>query len=162
MAYTTKVESISKTSMEDIVLWAKYDLLVSSLYSPGEMKVTDGAEKDQPKFTVSVNLGEYWYEQIRGTNINKIQITFSLDIRKVDDGYQDFYLRYNGKTIWYNSMDHSGGSTYKRYTFSKEFNVEDYKDANYFELQFWAHGTFDDDWKFKNLDLKVKLIHSGK
>ena len=158
MAYTTKVESISKTSMEDIVLWAKYDIFMGTIYAPGRQTVTDEKNVRQPYFSIWINM-KGWYEQIQDTNINKIQITFSLDLWKIDDGYQLFNLYYNGKSVWNKKIDHSGGSKRKRYTFEITLNAEEYKDATMFELRMGADGAFDDDWQFENFELETRLVY---
>lgn len=158
-AFTTRVTSISPTQIGDVIVYAKYDYYIGPIWQFDTQTVTDDGVMKQPYVDVPVFLGRGLYDEVKDTTLSKIRITFSLNIWKVDDGYQHLLL-YNGDTVvWSHKMDHANGKNSTRYTFTIELDLATYKDVDAFVLRFSASGNFSDDWRFNQLEIYRYLVN---
>lgn len=155
--FTNRIDSISETSRGDIIVYAKYDYLLSTESYPDTYAVTDADISQQPSFNVFVLLANN-YEKIKNTTLSNARIKISVDVWEIDDGYQDFYLFYNNSEVWANTITHGGtgkNSNVAKYEFEINLNISDYKSVDFLKLRFGAHGAFSDTWKFNNLSIAI-------
>ncbi len=160
--FSNQVTSISSTQTGNITLYAKYDYFVQSINDPSTHTVTDGDIDDQPCYDVVLYLGSILYDKISSTALNKIKITFSLDIWEIDAGYQEFKL-YNGNTlIDERSVEHGGtgiDTQEQNYTFEFVLNLNEFSNTDYLDLKIHASGWWGDDWQFNNFQMSVYFPH---
>lgn len=159
-SFTTRVYSISSTQTGDVTIYAKYDYWLGTTFANYTQTVTDDVNAEQPSFNVSL-ANSIYYEQVRYTTLSKIRITIAFDMWEVDDGYQDLYL-YNGNTqVWTTTINRGVGKNTERehYLFTTELNLYEYKDVDFMELTFSAHGAFADTWQFDNFEMSIYYVN---
>lgn len=170
-AFTTKITSVSKTQTGNITLYANYDFLACYTSSPDTYTITDAGLDKNPYFDVNVNLKSENYDLVKNTTLNKIRFEISLDMWKVDDGYQHIGLRFIGPNsgnsnsffeiaatlVWETKLD-IGDDKYRK-NFVVELDLELYKNIDTFRIIFNASGAFSDTWKFNNIKVSAYLTN---
>lgn len=159
--FTTKIHSISPTNTGDVYLYANYDYWISSTYASYTHTVTDGKIENQPCHDVNIMCPIY-YNDVKNTTLKKIKIVFSMDIWEVDDGYQEFYLYHEDKIIWKTEMEHGPkkDTSVRNYTFTIILDIYEYRNVDWLDLKFGAHGYGSDTWQFNNFELSIYFINS--
>ena len=161
--FTQPVTSISKTNIGTVILYAKYDLWVSSMYASYTNTVTSKNPADGPSKEFSIMLNSYYYDEVEPTTLKNIAVTISLDLWEIKDGYQHLYLYDdNGTERWHTEIEHGPGSTNTQpghYTYTVVFSIEELKAFDFMELRFAATGWFGNDWQFEELEVDVYLTN---
>ncbi len=156
--FKTKVTEISDTSTGDKILYAKwrYDFSQGCCLN-SEYTITD--EKPYTKnyyheIWISMKYNDL-YQELKDIGINYVYIEFKLQIREVDDGYQEIYI-FKGSSptsnpIWsVTDIEHcpgSVGTTPKYYIWRCAFSIDMLKDCDELYIRYSAHGWGSDTWK---------------
>lgn len=156
--FKTKVTEISDTSTGDKILYAKwrYDFSQGCCLN-SEYTITD--EKPYTKnyyheIWISMKYNDL-YQELKDIGINYVYIEFKLQIREVDDGYQEIYI-FKGSSptsnpIWsVTDIEHcpgSVGTTPKYYIWHCAFSIDMLKDCDELYIRYSAHGWGSDTWK---------------
>lgn len=103
----------------------------------------------------------YSRQDLLQMNIKTLILIFQLDVKEVNDGYQEFYVFSQtelGQIVHasYLNFEHGSGyknTSFKRYEFYCELNIENI--GNEFYLGYGAHGSSSDTWVNKNLEIQI-------
>ncbi|MCI6156447.1 MAG: MAC/perforin domain-containing protein [Erysipelotrichaceae bacterium] len=133
-------------------------------------KVTDAKLNSQKNyFSINFNTSKYYSPDLLTYKGYKTAIvSLELQMRELDDGYQDFYL-YKGEDcinsyLLRSNINYEYGSGYKKSDFDLVtinfpiFNIEELCDTDNLTIRFRAHGNCSDDWEFRKA--KLKIIYS--
>ncbi len=144
-----------------------------------EATITDSGRRKQRIDEVDLHL-DYDYHGLIFAGYSYFEVTVSLEVKELDDGYQHVLLYSdtncpNTGTIsyfitntvlgkneedpsllcWY-PFEHCAGekdSSWNTHQFTTNISIEDLKDKLY--IRYDASGNFDDDWVSKNIVVKV-------
>ena len=156
--FTTKVDSISANQTGTVVLYAKYEYWITTTY----VSYTENVDEDEPvTYLLELFLDAIYFAKVSNTSINKIKIEISFDMWEIKDGYQDIRLYNNNTEIWSDTINRGIGKNTSVYHYSNVIllDLNQYKNSNYMDLVFCAHGFSDDDWQFNNLIISISLIN---
>lgn len=159
--FTTRVYSISEEQLGRVILYAKYDYVISRTHSSVTETVTDGNINEQPRYSVDVLLGSVYFKDVKNTTLDTIVIKISFEMWEVNDGYQDIYL-YNGSTqIWSDTINRGTGvnSSHMKYENEIILSISNYSNVDFMDLKFSAHGAFGDTWKFSNFNMTITFTN---
>lgn len=162
----------------------EYDILLQTditnpYYEPGNngytdltqpYKVTDSSHLNSSQPVVTVDLTDFGLTTgaIYNGGFSTLVFVFQLDLKEIDDGYQEFYVFDPVATNKPNfvtpitSFDHGGSganTSYSRYEFYAEI-PRTALTSQYVAIGFSANGWGSDDWVFKNL--KVQILTSSQ
>lgn len=137
----------------------------SGVIRSGEYEITDDYEISPEFDTIDLNtFGEYSMQVLKTNGYQTMDITLTLDMVEVNDGYQEFFIL-NGKTketatqIFheekYTFYDGSKHTTYE--TREITFNNISLSSLNASKLfiAYGANGSGSDNWKNKNLKVSI-------
>lgn len=156
-AFTTRVTSISATSIGDVTVYAKYEYRLGSRSLLGEHKVTDGKIENQPSLDIRILMSQY-YDQVRAASLNKIKLNITINLWEVNDGYQLLKLYAGSSEAWSTQIEHGGSGVNKTahtYTFTVELDVSKYSATDTLVLRLSADGFGLDTWKFDRLTVET-------
>lgn len=140
--------------------------------STTEYKVTDSSETSSSQPYNEVDLSDFGksISQIRAEGYKTVVVIFELDIKEVKDGYQELFL-YDGSgsnasqlVAPITSFEHGSGyrnTSYSRYEFYAEIPAESFCNS-VFTMRYGAHGKYDDDWKYRDLQMEIALSYEDK
>ena len=132
-----------------------------------EHKVTDSKETaaGQPYFSVDLNKFGYSLNQIKESGYKTIVVIMQMNIRELDDEYQEIYLYKNSSAgsdtliTPIKSFEHGSGyknTSYTRYEFYAEVPVDNFS-SSFFYIRFGANGKYNDDWMLSKLAVQICL-----
>lgn len=146
--------------------------------------ITDSGRKNQQMDKVLLS-NYYNVVQLYKNGYTKIHVTFSFDVKEIDDGYQYVFLysdancRGNGlldkigdalggflgssdsddpSLLYVYKFEHGAGkkdTSWKTHTFTTTLSTGSLKDDLY--IRYGASGKNDDDWQNKNVTVYVEL-----
>ena len=155
---TKKMTEISRSTTGDKTIYAKWRYDFSQgCYLNSEYTITD--EKPYTKnyyheIWISMKYNDLYHE-LKNIGINYVYIEFKLQIREVDDGYQEIYI-FKGSSptsnpIWsVTDIEHcpgAVGTTPKYYIWRCAFSIDMLKDCDELYIRYSAHGWGSDTWK---------------
>lgn len=137
--------------------------LLDPVYRYDEKSITYASHFNQYYDVINVNSWNNSVENLINSGYKTLVVIFQIDVREVDDGYQEFYL-YNYTSSAssclaapYPNFEHGGSSkntNYIRYEFYVEIRLSDIIDNRIF-VRYGAHGNWADTWKNKNLGVQL-------
>jgi hypothetical protein len=130
-----------------------------------EVTITDSSTFSNHYDAVNLGLFNYNTSSLIAQGYVTLGIIFQLDIREVDDGFQEIFI-YSGSTTTsiqlvtgITAFEHVPGSkntTYMRYEFYAEIILSQII-GNTVYIRYGAHGAFNDNWKNKFLEVQLLL-----
>lgn len=99
---------------------------------------------------------------------NTLMIKYSLDLREIDDGYQEMYVMdYSGNNLVdpildFDYIEYNIGYNYTNFTFYAEIPLNQLADDISIYLRFGAHGNNTDDWMYKHLSYNIYLSYMDR
>lgn len=155
--FKTKVTEISDTATGDKILYAKWRYDFNRHGRSREYTITDKDPYTEGCYDyVYLNLNyDNLYQELKNIGINYVYIEFKLQIREVDDGYQEIYIFKDtsptSNPIWsVTDIEHypgSVGTTPKYYIWHCTFSIDSLKDCSGLYIRYSAHGWGSDNWK---------------
>ena len=156
MDFTTKVESIGSGTYGTVTLYAKwrYDFTRESRY--GTYTITH-ADPYSANFYDDIYIGlntNNLYTYLGAIGIRYISIEFKINIKEVDDGYQEIYI-YDGLSsssnlLWdATKIEHVSGSAnanFEWYIWTVEFSIYSLRNLDYLYFRYGADGKDADTW----------------
>jgi hypothetical protein len=130
-----------------------------------EITITDSSTFSNYYDEVNLSIFNYNTSSLIAQGYATLGIVFQLDIREVDDGFQEIFIYsgiYNTSTQLVNGItefEHGPGrknTTYIRYEFYSEIIISQIV-GNTFYIRYGAHGIFNDNWKNKFLEVQLAV-----
>lgn len=142
------------------------DLGIFYTYRSSEKTITDASHMNQYCDGINIRDWNISVSSLMNIGYQTLVVIFQLDIKEVNDGYQELFL-YDGWSTSalqlvapYLNFEHGPGyqdTNYARYEFYAEIPLSNIIDDLIY-IRYGAHGNWGDDWK--NKDLSVQLCVS--
>ncbi len=140
-----------------------FDYFSAKEVRSAEYKITDSGRFKQSYDIIRFNdlyNGNYDLDDLYSNGYRTLCVEIEMELKEVDKGYQHIFI-YDDltKNTWLTGAKYSLGggdkvTTYQRVTFYLELNLANIND-NYFVVRYGASGSFDDDWKNRNIKVFV-------
>ncbi len=154
--FTTKVTEITRSDAGNKTLYAKWRYDYNRSGRSGSYTITDKDPYTEEYFDrawfgmKSNNL----YQELKDIGIKYVYIEFKLQIREIDDGYQEVLIYKNtsptNNPIWsVTDIEHEPGKvgkTAKYYIWHCTFSIDMLKDCDFLYIRYGAHGKNADTW----------------
>lgn len=124
-----------------------------------EFTITDAAKEDNKSDDISLSKFNINYSSLIGAGFTNLYIYIEMDIKELDDGYQEIYICNGSKTLWEQELEHGGtkkDGNYAHYKFNVGLKLSDLNSGT-LSLRYGAHGRGSDNWCCKNLTVKVEV-----
>ena len=159
--FTTKVPGISPTEMGNKTYYAKWRYDAGRLSRGGTYTITD-VDPYTEEYRDNIHLGlksKNLYQELKGIGIKYIYLEFKLQIREINDGYQEVLIYKDtsptSNPIWsLTNIEHDPGGTNTTpayYIWTCTFSIDDLKDCNFLYVRYGAHGFGADTWVTERL-----------
>ena len=73
-----------------------------------EFTITDAAKEDNKSDDISLSKFNINYSSLIGAGFTNLYIYIEMDIKELDDGYQEIYICNGSKTLWEQELEHGG------------------------------------------------------
>lgn len=73
-----------------------------------EFTITDAAKEDNKSDDISLSKFNINYLSLIGAGFTNLYIYIEMDIKELDDGYQEIYICNGSKTLWEQELEHGG------------------------------------------------------
>ena len=161
MNFNTKVTSISTSATGNKTYYAKWRYDAGRLSRYGTYTITD-VDPYTEEYYDSIHLGlksNNLYQELKNIGIKYIYLEFKLQIREINDGYQEVLIYKDtspiSNPIWsLTNIEHdpSGTNTTPAYyIWTCTFSIDDLKDCNFLYVRYGAHGFGADTWVTERL-----------
>ena len=128
-----------------------------------EVKITDDGRDNQHQDRINfADIFGYTSENLINAGYDKIKISFSLELKEENDGYQHIILYAGGYEINSITIEHGGSKkneSYGRYEYNFEYDLNLFSESN-LTFKYVGSGNFDDNWYNKNLSVKITFVNS--
>ena len=161
MNFNTKVTSISTSATGNKTYYAKWRYDAGRLSRGGTYTITD-VDPYTEEYRDNIHLGlksNNLYQELKGIGIKYIYLEFKLQIREINDGYQEVLIYKDtsptSNPIWsLTNIEHDPGGTNTTpayYIWTCTFSIDDLKDCNFLYVRYGAHGFGADTWVTERL-----------